>query len=226
MKLAARRLFALRGFDGVSVRDIVVAAGQKNSGSLHYYFGTKEDLARELVADGAKLIDERRNRLLDELEQDGGPHTLRELLEIMIWPSTNLGDEGGGDGEDTYIRFISTLQMSHQQLFMDALEGKWASGYQRCIAHFRRLMKDVDPEVVTQRLVFMSICLRATLSAREAALQGDRTHHFWGEDSTMENLIDSFEGILNPTPSGRTQSSIRARQTEPVAAPAKRRRAK
>jgi AcrR family transcriptional regulator len=43
----------------VSVRDIVLAAGQRNSGSLRYYFGTKEDLARELVADGAKLIDKR-----------------------------------------------------------------------------------------------------------------------------------------------------------------------
>jgi AcrR family transcriptional regulator len=59
LKLAARRLFAHRGLDGVSVRDIVLAAGQRNSGSLHYYFGTKENLARELVADGAKLIDSR-----------------------------------------------------------------------------------------------------------------------------------------------------------------------
>lgn len=203
LKLAARRLFALRGFDGVSVRDIVLAAGQKNSGALHYYFGTKEELARELVADGAKLIDERRNRLLDALEQEGGPRSLREVIEIMVWPSTNLGEDGGGEngcsaGEDTYLRFISLLQMSHPQLFMGALEGKWDSGFDRCIAHFRALMRDVDPDVVTQRLVFLSICMRSVLSAREAALQGDRAHHFWGEDAMMENLIDSFEGVLNP----------------------------
>lgn len=205
----------------MAVRDIVEAAGQRNSGSLHYYFGAKEELARELVADGAKLIDERRNRLLDELEREGGPHTLRELVEIMVWPSTNLGDDDGGDGEDTYIRFISMLQMSHQQLFMDALEGKWASGYNRCIAHFRAMMKDVDPEVVTQRLVFMSICLRALLSAREAALQGDRSHRFWGEDATMENLIDSLEGILNPSPSARTPASLRRQREARSSAPAK-----
>jgi AcrR family transcriptional regulator len=41
LKLAARRLFAHRGFDSVSVHDIVLAAGQRNRGSLHYYFGTK-----------------------------------------------------------------------------------------------------------------------------------------------------------------------------------------
>ena len=55
IKLAARRLFAIRGIDGVSVREIVEAAEQKNHGSLAYYFGTKEALVRELVADGAKL---------------------------------------------------------------------------------------------------------------------------------------------------------------------------
>src|SRR5882757_6364563 len=122
LKLAARRLFAHRGIDGVSVRDIVDAAGQRNSGSLHYYFGTKEELARELVADGARLIDQRRNTQLDALERDGGPRTLRQVVEILVWPSTDLGGDGGQGGhEDTYIRFISMLQMSHRQLFLDAL---------------------------------------------------------------------------------------------------------
>ena len=44
IKQAAQRLFATRGIDGVSVREIASAANQRNSGSVHYYFGTKEAL--------------------------------------------------------------------------------------------------------------------------------------------------------------------------------------
>jgi AcrR family transcriptional regulator len=212
LKLAARRLFAHRGLDGVTVRDIVLAAGQRNSGSLHYYFGTKEELARELVADGAKLIDERRNKQLDEIERNGGPHKLRELIEILVWPSTGLaGNEGASErsgGEDTYIRFITMLQMSHRQLFLDALEGKWASGYARCFAHIRHLLKGIDSELVNQRLMFTSLYLRAAMSSREAALEGGQPHHFWSADFTMQNLIDTIEGILRPAPSKQTRASL------------------
>jgi AcrR family transcriptional regulator len=222
LKLAARRLFAHRGLYGVSVRDIVLAAGQRNSGSLHYYFGTKENLARELVSDGAKLIDQRRNSQLDDIERAGGPRQLREIIEVLVWPSTGLAGERGE--EDTYIRFITILQMSHRQLFLDALEGRWASGYERCLAHIRRLLKDIDQVIVTQRLVFMSLYMRAAMSSREAALEaGSQSHHFWSADVTMQNLIDTIEGILRPAPSRRTRSALlRQKRTPSAAGPQKR----
>ena len=188
LKLAARRLFAHRGLDGVSVRDIVLAAGQRNSGSLHYYFGTKENLARELVREGAKLIDQRRNLQLDDIERAGGPRRLREIIEVLIWPSTGLAGEHGE--EDTYIRFITLLQMSHRQLFFDALEGRWASGYERCLAHIRSLLKDIDPAIVSQRLVFMSLYMGAAMSSREAALEaGSQSHHFWSAEMPDPDII-------------------------------------
>jgi AcrR family transcriptional regulator len=222
LKLAARRLFAHRGLDGVGVRDIVLAAGQRNSGSLHYYFGTKENLARELVSDGAKLINQRRNALLDDIERAGGPRHLREIIEVLVWPSTGLAGERGE--EDTYIRFITILQMSHRQWFLDALEGRWASGYERCLEHIRRVLKDIDPVIVTQRLVFMSLYLRAAMSSREAALEaGSQSHHFWSADLTMQNLIDTIEGILRPAPSRQTRSALlRQKRTPPTTKSQKR----
>lgn len=222
LKLAARRLFAHRGLDGVSVRDIVLAAGQRNSGSLHYYFGTKENLARELVSDGAKLIDQRRNGQLDDIERAGGPRRLREIIEVLVWPSTGLAGERGE--EDTYIRFITILQMSHRQLFLDALEGKWASGYERCLVHIRRLLKDIDPVILTQRLVFMSLYMRAAMSSREAALEaGSQSHHFWSAEITMQNLIDTIEGILRPAPSRQTRSALLRQKRTPSAARSEKR---
>ena len=44
LKGEAQRLFANRGIDGVTVRDIAKAAGQKNPAAVGYHFGSKEAL--------------------------------------------------------------------------------------------------------------------------------------------------------------------------------------
>lgn len=49
IKVAARKLFAERGLEAVTVREIVAAAGAKNGGSLNYYFKSKEGLILELI---------------------------------------------------------------------------------------------------------------------------------------------------------------------------------
>ena len=49
LKEAAQRLFSERGVEGVSIDQMLAAAGQRNKASLHYHFGTKLDLVRELV---------------------------------------------------------------------------------------------------------------------------------------------------------------------------------
>ena len=42
--LAAERLFALHGIDGVSLRQIASEAGSANNSAVHYHFGSKEGL--------------------------------------------------------------------------------------------------------------------------------------------------------------------------------------
>ena len=195
IKTTARRLFALHGVDGVTVRRIVEAAGLKNGGALHYYFRSKEAMVRELIADTAQVIDDRRNRALDEIEARPGPVLLREILEILVWPSTGLGDSDGE--EDTYLRFISLLALQQRQLLTDVLGSKLNSGYQRCLSHIRALQLGVPAQVLERRLVFMSIALRAILAAREAALDHRKEHaRFWTAHGTMEHLLDALEGML------------------------------
>src|SRR6516164_8465298 len=106
LKEEAQRLFALRGLDGVSVQDIISAAGQRNSASLRYYFGNKLELARELVVDGARLIDEIRQARLDRLEGEGAV-TVRGVLDALTLPMLELSHR---TGQATYIRMIANLQ--------------------------------------------------------------------------------------------------------------------
>lgn len=216
IKLAARRLFAISGIDGVSVRQIVDAADQKNHGSLTYYFGTKEALVRELVADGAKLIDERRNAMLDRLEKDGGRISVHDIVETLVLPSIGLSGENQ-DEEDTYTRFISMLTMNHRDLFMDALEKRWNSGYLRALEHLRQLMPEMPDAAKNQRFVFMGAYLSSVLSLREAALtDSSHPHPTWQSPDTLSHFIQTITVMLEaPLPpklfegAGRKQSKPR-----------------
>jgi len=194
IKLCAQRLFAQRGVDGVTTREIVAASEQKNSGSLHYYFGTKEALVRELIVDTARLIDDRRNTTLDRIDAAGGPRSLRQVLEVLVYPSLKLGE--GEVEEDSYLRFISLLALQNRALLDEVLAGGLNSGYQRCLAHLRRLLHTLPPQVLEERLVFMSIALRAILAAREASMGRDGAAHPFWTDEALANLLAALEGLL------------------------------
>ena len=202
LKLVAQRLFAERGVDGVTVREIAEAAGQKNHAAVGYHFGSKENLVRELVVDGAALIDERRNRLLDALEAGGGPSSVAQVVDALIYPSVGLADDGMQ--EDSYTRFIVMLAMTHRELFMDALQNRWNSGYQRCLEHLRRLMPDMPDVVKNQRFVFLGSYLGGVLAMREAALtDSGRKHPTWSSQQTLAHFAATVTALLTaPYPSG------------------------
>jgi AcrR family transcriptional regulator len=194
--LAARRLFAKHGVDGVTLREIVKASGQKNHGSVSYYFGTKEALVRELILQGAIVIDSRRNERLDQAEAAGGPSSIAEVVDILIYPSIGLAAEMGG-GEDDYICFAFMLMLIHRDLFISAVGARWNSGYTRCLQHLRRLMPDMPPRIKNQRFVFMGAYLGSVLSLREIALMDrSRPHHTWSSDTTLKHFAQTICALL------------------------------
>ena len=104
IKAAALMLFARHGVDAVTVQQIVTAAGQRNNAALHYHFGSKEELIRQLVVDGAAVLEERRRVMLQMIEARGGPASVREILNVLVMPVIELSSDERSRG---YIRFTS-----------------------------------------------------------------------------------------------------------------------
>jgi AcrR family transcriptional regulator len=105
---AAARLFAERGIDAVSVRDINAAAGQRNNTALHYHFGDRAGLLRALVEQDLARLHARQNELYEEAMADGRLDHLRTLVEIMVLPGTEF--LAAGPHERAWLRIVAELQ--------------------------------------------------------------------------------------------------------------------
>src|SRR6476661_9403349 len=78
---AAEQLFALHGFQNVSVRDITADAGV-NLASVNYHFGSKDSLLFEIFRRRTGELNRERARLLHEAaDRNGGKPSVREILE-------------------------------------------------------------------------------------------------------------------------------------------------
>lgn len=187
IKHAARRLFSSKGVDRVTLREIAAAAGQKNHRAVGYYFGSKEELIREIILDGATLIDTQRNHMLDAIESKGGPTDVREIVDALIFPAVALNEDGRK--EDSYFRFMNLLVTTHREFIEDILASRWNSGYQRCIDYFRELMPEMPLPAQNQRLLFIRALFGEVMEIRET-MDGEPSAHenLWMSDTTLEHL--------------------------------------
>lgn len=206
IKEAAQMLFARHGVEGVTVQQIVAAAGQRNNAALHYHFGSKEELIRQLIVDGAEVLEGRRQDMLQAMEVRGGPKSIREVVLILVMPVVELADDPRWRG---YIRFTSNLQASDRETLRAALNNKWNAGYVACFAHLKRMIP-LPAELVEQRLTLFAIYANAILSAREEALEKLRSkkNRLWDKRYTIENILDTLEATLVSVPSAKTMSML------------------
>jgi AcrR family transcriptional regulator len=93
---AAERLFAARGIDTPSLREITREAGQKNTSALQYHFRDREALLRAVLDKHETAVEGLRVGLLDQHALAGEPD-LRVLAAALVVPYVaQLDDHDGG----------------------------------------------------------------------------------------------------------------------------------
>lgn len=128
--LAAERLFAEKGFNASTLRDVTERAGV-NLASVNYHFGSKEALFTEMLRRRIEPINERRLILLEEAlsASSGEPLSLEELYRVMLEPLTEslMRD---GDFDNIFLGIITQsfaeqtdfLQRVHHQFVKQIAE--------------------------------------------------------------------------------------------------------
>ncbi len=207
IKRAALRLFALKGLDDVSIREILRASGQRNAGSINYYFSSRAELIAELIRDVARILDARHLERIEALEAQGGPTRMRDVAEILA--SFTL-PEGDDDESAAYAaRFMNMALINHRDLVFDALRDGQDRGTRRCLVHLRRLAPELPEPLMRDRLTLAMIYLVSVASAQRAA-QADEAawRQRWGRKAFRQNLADTVIGMLTQPASPETLAAL------------------
>lgn len=189
--VAARRLFANRGVEAVTVREIVAAAGAKNGGSLNYYFGSKDGLVIELINE---FFRENTDLLLDhfsQFERQGGPSSVREVVAAIVDCYQPVNDPS-----PTAARFLSNLLSTRRRFVREFMERVHFSVYERMMNYVQELRPDIPSSVLRQRWVLFAWYMVSALGAHESYLAGGRRTKIWTEFDPLTNIIDTAAALL------------------------------
>jgi AcrR family transcriptional regulator len=100
---AAERLFAERGIEAVSLRDVCAAAGQRNHSAAQYHFGDRRNLVAAVFERRMRIVGERRHAMLDALTASGDATDITGIVAAIVVPLTEVVAES----DAWYGRFLA-----------------------------------------------------------------------------------------------------------------------
>lgn len=178
---AAESVFAERGFEGASIRDIAAKAGVQ-IGLVHHHGGGKEELFYRTVARRANALAHRRIEAL-EMVKAKGALSLRAILDCFIRPYVMLA-QTGGPGWLAYGRLVAHVSVDPR--WRDIAAECFDPTAHRFIAEIAALYPDTDPALLASGQVYSVSAMLAHLNSAwrvEALAQG-------GDLTDVDHLIE------------------------------------
>lgn len=217
IKVSARRLFAERGVEAVTVREIVSEAGARNSGSLNYYFKSKDGLILDLLTEIFHESSEGWMEGLSRLEQAGGPNSARDVVALLVrWPDVSKFT----DASPTASRFLNSVLSTRRLMLRTLLDRMNFSVYSRLLYYLRQLNVGMPDAVMQQRLIYLSWYLISIKAAHETHIAAGRKSAIWDDADPIENMIDCGTGLLEACLWNRdARLAINSQHTSSVSAP-------
>lgn len=107
--VTAERLFAQRGFDGVTLREIGRHAGQRNTNVVSYYFGSKIGVVAAILEFRLPAYSERQQELLAQVVPGQGDETMIGYARALVMPVVESMEQG-----TWWPGFLAQLQMNRK----------------------------------------------------------------------------------------------------------------
>lgn len=198
---AAEVLFAERGIEGVSLREINAAAGMGNATAVQYHFDDRYGLVTAILAKHTPDVDVARHALLDDYE-GAGRTDLRGLSAALVRPSAaKLKTSGGGRA---YLRIHAQVLNRPEMPVFDESKALPRDSIQR----WRGLVGPLLPDIAVRRLHhrFTAMRVSATELARRAAASPRRDDQLF-----VSHLTDLVAALLATEISAETAALLSAR---------------
>jgi AcrR family transcriptional regulator len=195
----AERLYAQRGLDAVSMREITREAGQKNSTALQYHFSSKEALVSAIIVRRMKNGDYRRLEFLHGLELHGKLEDLRSLAAALVEPiAVGIRSPKRSPGERGWVRFLSEVQRRPEFDLVEISKAASDLGLRRVYTLLGKQLRHVPDVVLRQRfLIAMSQVVHGLAEIDQLQERRGRSRQRFDVERAIENLIDMTAGALS-----------------------------
>jgi AcrR family transcriptional regulator len=183
----AERLFADKGVDAVSLRQIMTLAGV-NISLINYHFGTKEEVLRALFARRVEPLNRKRLALLQEAETANNPPRLEDLLRAFFLPRLKVSLSAGKSGRSA--RLFGRIFSDSSPLARRIIPEFFDEFQHRFMSSLKRALPDLSDKDLYWRLHFL-LCV-----AIQTPLYYERTRKLSGGLCSFRDPEELFAELL------------------------------
>lgn len=201
-------LFARRGVDAVTTKELHAAVGARNESALHYHFGGREGLVTAIVVAHVEAVEARRAALVAELEAEGRTGDLRALVSALARP---MADDLGSALGRAHLRLVAQVSLPSLAYQRPFALGPAPAG--EAVVHWiAEALRHLPDAIWVERLVLLRAQLIGLLAFRAQLLDEGGAEGAVGPDLLfVENLVDMVVAGLGGPPSPAALAAVPAR---------------
>ena len=159
---SAEELFARKGFDATSVRQIIKKA-RVNLAAIHYHFGSKEGLFLAVLKQRLEGIEAERLQLLEEAYATaGGRLTIEAVVDAFVRPVFLLQQKDPSAGH--FLRLLGRRFFENPSMRPQVHRGLFTKTREAFFSAFREVLKECSEEDLFWRFHLMICTLSAALA--------------------------------------------------------------
>ena len=191
---AAEVLFAQRGFDGASLRQLTAAAGV-NLAAVNYHFGSKDKLVEEVFRRRLDTLNAHRLAALAKVA--GASDTrLEDVLDAFIRPALALSDDGSGS---LFMRVLARPFAEHDDHLRQIMSENYGHVMRQFTAEFARLLPQLSREELYWRIDLVTGALTHAMSGfGMIQRKGDVSEAAHREQSIAHLIRFATAGLSHP----------------------------
>ncbi len=204
---AGEQLFSRHGLEAVTIRQINRTAGQRNTSSLLYHFGSKEGLIEAIFADRFAGINARRHAMLDVIAQQAGEPDIPALARAAVLPFFEHMQQNAG-GTD-FIRFFALLYSDPKIRISNEIWREHTSAARRLASIAMKQMQPMPHEAAVQRVGLLATSVFHWLANWQQMIRGairltedDYAALTAPPESFVSNIIDLIVAVTTAPYSG------------------------
>ncbi|WP_448211115.1 TetR/AcrR family transcriptional regulator [Colwellia sp. MEBiC06753] len=182
---AAEELFAVKGFNGTSLREITSQA-EVNLAAVNYHFGSKKELIKAVMSRYMNELAPKLERSLIDVMNDSELN-LHKVFSAFVQPLISL-NQFRENGTSTFLQLLGRGYTDSQGFL------RWflTTQYPNVIAYFvdavQKAYPELKPDDMFWRLHFTMGTIVFTMSSSDALL--DIAKSDFGQDLEIEDLIE------------------------------------